>query len=198
MGCAANPPEKSGIDRSSVVIESMEKVHENVLTVKNELNEIETSLSEVIRTGHPDVQGAYTTFSKNVNELENSVDQLIKNSDMLKENSDNYLQSWQGEDDEYENSRLQEISEERRSELRVAFDEIQNSRSDTEQDLKSFVKDVKDIRNFLDNDLTAAGVESVTDLARDVLNESDELQDQLNEMEYALEDAMSEMARRGN
>lgn len=198
QSCASTQPEKTGIERSSIVIEDLKQVHEKVLNTSTEVDEVETTLSEVIRNGHPDIQRAFKAFSEDVNQLDKLVNQLYSNSNDLKKSSGAYLSSWQGDEKNYDSARLQEISEERHSELESAFDEIQNARTDSEQEIRSFVASVKDIRNFLENDLTSAGVESVTDLARDVLQQSDEIKDQLTEIEYAVEDALSEMARSGN
>lgn len=196
--CTLFKSKKSGLQRSDSVLDNMEELHDDVKSTTATLNELETALGEVIRSGQTDVKAAFTEYSESVDNLEEKVKVMAEHTSGLNENTATYLENWQKEQSEIESERLQDISNERRSELSMAFSEIEHTSDFTLQKLQAFVKKNKELRDFLGNDLTATGVQSVTPLAQELLQDSDQSRDSLNDMERALSDALAEMARRGN
>lgn len=196
--CTLFKPKKSGLQRSDSVLANMEELHDDVKSTTATLNELETALGEVIRSGQTDVKAAFTEYSESVDNLEEKVKVMAEHTSGLNENTATYLENWQKEQSEIESERLQDISNERRSELSMAFSEIEHTSDSALQKLQAFVKKNKELRDFLGNDLTATGVQSVTPLAQELLQDSDQSRDSLNDMERAVSDALAEMARRGN
>lgn len=194
-GCAVNKPEKTGLERSEGVLSAMEQSHEQVQKVTAQVDRVEASLSELMRKGQSDIKGAFEEYARNVNELDKQSKALLDNTTDLQKKSNDYLANWGSEQNEFQNSQLEELSAERREELNESHEDVFTAAGRTENQLKAFLTDIKEIRDYLDNDLTAAGISSVSSLSDDVLEESDELQDYLEDLEYALEDAIAQMAR---
>ncbi len=196
--CTLFKSKKSGLQRSDSVLANMEELHADVQGTTTTLNELETALDEVIRSGQTDVKTAFTEYSERVDNLESKVKEMEEHASGLNESTADYLENWEKEQNAIESERLQDISKERRNELSMAFSEIEHTSDFAIQNLQTFVKKNKELRDFLGNDLTATGVNSVTPLARELLQDCNQNRDQLNDMEEALSDAIAEMARRGN
>lgn len=198
-GCATTGANKEdGLDRSERVLASMETVYEDIKTTIQEVEAVESSLNDVTRAGQSDVRSAFDSYTENVNELENNGNRLWENIEEMDEHAEVYFSGWENDGEEYNNARLQEMSSQRRTELQNTYSDVKEARSDVRRDLFDFISDTQEIRAYLSNDLTSSGIENVSPLADDVAAGSDILIESLQEMQTALEDAISEMARRGN
>lgn len=198
-GCASTGANNNaGLDRSEQAINSMEEVHDDLRNTLKQIDDVETSLQELIRAGQTDINSAFNAYSEDVSELEERGTQLLDNKAQMTEDMETYFSGWEEDGDNYNNERLKELSSTRRNELSENFSKVNDTGNDVERDLTDFISDTKEIRTYLNNDLTSAGIESVNSLAKDVIAGSSEVNNSLSEMRTNLENLISAMARRGN
>lgn len=198
-GCASTGANNNaGLDRSEQAINSMEEVHDDLRNTLKQIDDVETSLQELIRAGQTDINSAFNAYSEDVSELEERGTQLLDNKAQMTEDMETYFSGWEEDGDNYNNERLKELSSTRRNELSENFSKVNDTGNDVERDLTDFISDTKEIRTYLNNDLTSAGIESINSLAKDVIAGSSEVNNSLSEMRTNLENLISAMARRGN
>ncbi|MEX0608993.1 MAG: DUF2959 family protein [Balneolaceae bacterium] len=196
-GCGSSGNSAEGLERSDNAVESMETVYENLKETRSSIEGVESSLRELTRSGQSDIKSVFEVYSENVSKLEEQGNQLLENKSEMEKNVDNYFAAWEN-GAEYENQRLQELSRERRNELKEMYNQVNDSGNGVEEDLNNFISDTKEIREYLSNDLTSAGISAVDSLTTDIMYDSENLKSSLTKMQSALDVALSEMARRGN
>ncbi|MEX0722036.1 MAG: DUF2959 family protein [Balneolaceae bacterium] len=197
-GCATTGSNTSGLERSERSLSSMEILYDDIQETISGIDEVESSLRNLKRSGQTDVESAFQEYSDDVSDLEETGNNMLENKSEMEENTQAYFSGWEEEGEEYENQRLQELSRERRSELKETYNQVTIESSGVERELNNFISDAKDLRAYLSNDLTSSGIDAISPLADDLMDNSEDLKEKLRNTQSALERSISEMARSRN
>lgn len=192
-GCAST----TGLERAERTSTTMEGVEGDIERTLDDIDGIETSLYELIRPGQRDASAAFERYTSHVESLEENGRSLIANSQEMQSSAEEYFAEWERENNNYENQSLREISEQRRTEVQENYESIYNSRTVVEDNLERYITDNNEIQSFLSNDLTTSGIESITPVVEEAIEEGELLRQELTDMQEAVESTREGMSTRG-
>ena len=130
------------------------------------------------------MEKAFQLFTENVSKMEQMEKSFTKHTDEMNARGKDYFKEWEKEGDKYKNPRIQQLSEQRRLELSRIYGEIaENSIG------------VKEIQQYLSNDLTPKGIEAIEPLAREVAGKGTELKYETKDIQAAVNSANEAMAQ---
>jgi len=187
----------TGIQRSEKATSSMEKMDKDIKEVSIQLDATGASLAEVMRAGQSDVKKAFDSFKENVIKLEDMQKSFSKHADEMQVQGKDYFEEWQKEGNEYKNPQIQQLSDQRREELGDIYGEIASNSIGVKEAFKKYVSDVQEIRIYLSNDLTTNGIEAISQISREVVNDGDNLKYKIRNVQSAIDRARSEMSQSG-
>lgn len=186
----------TGMQRSNEATTTMQTMDSDIKLVVVQLDATGASLDELTNPIQSDVKKAFNLFSNNVVKIEDMEKSFAKHSNEMKARGKDYFEEWQKEDDQYKNSKIQDLSEQRRLELDETYSMIAQNSLGVEEAFKTYVSDVKEIQNYLSNDLTTKGIESIAPISKKVINDGDNLKNAIKNVQTAIERARTSMASR--
>ena len=189
-GCAT-----TGMERSTKAKISMTEMDSNIKTLLVQLDATGASLRELVKPNNSDVEKAFQLFTENVSKMEKMEKSFTKHTDEMNAKGKDYFEVWQKEGDKYKNPRIQELSEQRRLELSRIYGEIATNSIGVKEGLNSYVSDLTEIQKYLSNDLTPKGIQAIEPLAREVINQGNELKYDIKDIQAAVNRANAAMAQ---
>ncbi|MFO7970386.1 MAG: DUF2959 family protein [Desulfobacterales bacterium] len=189
-GCAT-----TGMERSTKATTSMTEMESNIKLLLVQIDATGASLRELVKPDNSDVGKAFELFTENVSEMEQMEKSFTKHADAMNASGKDYFEEWQKEGDKYKNPRIQQLSEQRRLELSSIYDEIASNSIGVKERLNSYVSDLKEIQQYLSNDLTPKGIEAIAPLAREVAAKGSGLKYDIKDIQEAVNRANAAMAQ---
>ena len=187
----------TGMQRSEKATTTMQTMDNDIRKVVVQLDATGASLDELTMSGQSDVKKAFDLYSDNVSKIEKMEIDFAKHADEMKIRGKEYFQEWQKEDDKYKNPRIQELSEQRRSELGEIYGRIAENSIGVKTAFRAYISDVKEIQTYLSNDLTTKGIAAISQTSRKVVNDGDNLKYAIKNVQSAIDRARTEMAQNG-
>ena len=191
-GCAS-----TGMERSTDVRTAMQTMDNEIKLIVVQLDATGASLAELIKPGQADVKKAFELYTENIASLARKEGVFNKHADEMAARGDNYLKEWKKADSEYENSAIQELSEERRAAFGELYGRIARNSIGAKSAFTAYVTDAKEIQRYLSNDLTTKGVSAIVPIARKVVDDGNNLKYTITDIQMAIEGARAEMAQDG-
>jgi hypothetical protein len=188
-GCSS-----TGMERSNEATTTMQTMDSDIKLVIVQLDATGASLDELTNPIQTDVKKAFNLYSDNVEKIANMEKDFAKHSNEMKARGKDYFEEWQQEDDKYKNTKIQDLSEQRRLELDETYSMIAQNSLGVEEAFKEYVSDVKEIQIYLSNDLTSQGIESISPISKKVVNDGDNLKNAIKNVQMAIEKARTAMA----
>ncbi len=154
-----------------------------------------TTLAALVAAQDKDPGHAYGQF-------ENSVDALgsaQKRADMrlqgVREYAEAYFLAWKEEAETIGDEDLRELSEERRSELSDAVNEVAEEMAPVREEISAYLAELQDTLKYLSIDLTPHGISAIDGRADDASKTSESLVEGLNEVLERVQQAAPQFAR---
>jgi hypothetical protein len=189
-GCAT-----TGMERSTRATTSMTEMDRNIKLLLVQLDATGASLRELVKPDNSDVERAFQLFTANVSTIKQMEKSFTKNTDEMNASGMDYFEEWQKEGDKYKNPRIQQLSEQRRLELSMIDGEIAANSIGVKEGLNSYVSDLKEIQQYLSNDLTPKGIKAIEPLAREVAAKGSGLKYGIKDLQAAVNKANAAMAQ---
>jgi len=186
----------TGTKRAAVTT-SMQTVETDIRESVLQVDATGASLEDLIKPGQVDVKLAFDKYSDNVVKMEKMGNQLMKHTDEMSVQRSEYFTEWEKRGDTYTNPQIRELSEQRRADLGKIFDEIPEARVGIKGALQAYLSDIKEIQNYLSNDLTPNGIGAITPIAQKAITDGDNLKEAIKPVLSALERARAEMLQGG-
>ncbi len=159
VGCSS-----TGIKRSEKATTTMQTMDDDIKSVGVQLDATGASLDELTKSGQSDVKKAFNLYTDNVSKIE-KIEKIeksfAKHADEMQARGKDYFEEWQKDGDKYKNSQIQQLSEQRRIELSEIYGKIAQNSIGVKEAFKAYVSDVKEIQNYLSNDLTPKGIDAI-------------------------------------
>lgn len=187
----------TGIERSEETTTTMEKMDSDIKLVVVQLDATNASLDELMKTGQSDVKKAFDLFTANTEKMAKMEGDFIKDADAMKARGKDYFSEWQKEGSKYKNSRIQQLSEQRRNTLGNIYGQIAENGKGVRDAFKTYVSDLKEIQIFLSNDLTTGGIQAINPITQKVVSDGDNLKYNIRNVQTAIESARKEMQQTG-
>lgn len=183
----------TGMQRSEDVQSSMETVDNNIKEIVVQLDAINSSLDELTKPGQADRKKAFDLYSDEASKIKKMEQGFARHAAQMESSGKAYFEEWDKNGNQYDNPEIQARSEERRAELGNTYDKIAQRNVGVKEAFKTYVSDVNEIEEFLSNDLTSEGVESINPIAEEVVNNGSHLKRELQNLQSAIEEARREM-----
>lgn len=187
----------TGMQRSEDLQSSLETVDNDIKLIVVQIDAIGASLDQLTRQGQSNVKNAFEVYSENVSEIEDMEEDFSKHANKMTSDGEKYFDSWDENGDTYDNVELQRSSNERRAELGRTYDKIGQNSQGVKEAFKVYVRDVTEIEEYLSNDLTTLGIESIESLTNQTVRNGTQLKRELENLQSAIEAARSEMRQSG-
>jgi chromosome segregation ATPase len=150
------------IHRKDVAAQSARDVSGDIDATNNQIDATLASLNNLMSADPSQLQPAYNQYSKDVDQMRAQAAKINKDSGDMRKQSQDYLTNWQKQHNEIQNAELRTTSEQRRQTVMNRFQGIQGSYDNARTSLDDFISNLEDVRTALRNDLTAHGVQAVS------------------------------------
>lgn len=185
----------TGMQRSEEVQSTMQTVDNDIKRIIVQLDAIGASLNELTKPGQADMKASFDLFSKNASKIKEMQQDFAEHAREMEESGEAYFSEWDSDAQNYDNPDIQRQSDERREALGETYDKIAENNIGVKQAFRNYVSDINEIERFLSNDLTSDGIDSISRIADQVVDNGAHLKNELQDLQDAIEDARSEMKR---
>jgi hypothetical protein len=192
LGC-----ESTGMQRSEKATTTMQTVADGISQVAAQLDATGASLEALASTGQSDVGKAFQAYSANVARMDSLEKQFTKHADEMSSRGKDYFAEWKKQGDAYANPQIRELSEQRRAALGEVYGKIAEASIGVKDAFQAYMSDLKEIRTYLSNDLTAKGLDAIAPSKDKVVRDGENLREAVTRIQNAVDRARSEMAQEG-
>ena len=142
----------------------------------------------------PDLKASYASFTKSLETLQKTADQVRDRWESLTTKAQSYTDSWQKEAEQLTSETARTAAASRREEFTNRMSAIRSSMGEVKTSYDGFVADMSDIRVLLANDLTVDGIKSVKSLLVKAKKDADTLQTKATAATRLLEEVIASSA----
>jgi hypothetical protein len=154
-----------------------------------------TTLSALVAAKDKDPGHAYAQFEDSVGALASAQKRADLRLQGVKEYAEDYFQAWKQEADTIGDEDLRELSEERRTELSDAVNEVAEEMAPVREEILAYQAELEDTLKYLTIDLTPYGISAIDSRAEDASKTSESLVEGLNEVLVKVQQAAPQFAR---
>jgi len=134
------------------------------------------SLGQIAATANTDPRPAFNQYKKDLTNLELATARVRKRSAEMKVKGDAYFKQWQQQIATVQNPEIRKLSEEQKAKMQATFDSIQQHTEPLKARFDPWISDLKDLRTYLNNDLTVSGIDAARGLFEKTQTEGTEIQ----------------------
>ena len=175
----------------------MQTMDNEIKLIVVQLDATGASLEELIKPGQADVKKAFELYTENITRLAEKEGDFGKHADEMAARGKDYFQAWDKSGSNYENSRIQGLSEERRMVLGEIYGRIAENSIGAKSAFTVYVTDAKEIQRYLSNDLTTNGIAAIEPISRKIVDDGYNLKYTMTDIQTAIERARAEMSQNG-
>lgn len=190
VGC-----QSSGMERSTEARTSLQTMDDDIQSAIRQLDITGGSLDNLMSVSQSDLNKVFATYSNNVSQIASFEEKFARHAAEMTTRGTDYFEEWQKEGTEYNNARIQQLSDQRRATLGKIYDRIAENSIGVNEAFKAYVSDVKEIPAFLSNDLTAKGIAAISPTSEKVVRDGDSLMVALENVQIAIQGARAEMSQ---
>ena len=148
-GCA-----RTGFDRSANIADTMSKQVTGLQEAKPQVDAMLASLEGLTRA-EGDMRPAFKKFSETLGDTEKAAARARKSSQTLREKEAEYFAEWQRQAAEITNPQIKAATQARQAEVKRNLETLSQTGRTAGEAYEPFISNMKDIRTYLSNDLTA-------------------------------------------
>jgi hypothetical protein len=145
---------------------SMDSLRVAATTLKERVNAVATSLATVVEKADVDPKVPYEQYSANVTSLKDGLDKVESNLNTMKTQGQAYFSEWEKQAATITDPDLKKKADQRREKLSKALTAVAEAMTAARTELVPFAKSNEDLRTYLKNDLTPAGIKSISDKSK--------------------------------
>jgi hypothetical protein len=160
-GCAT-----TGMDRAVRTSNSIRDVDSEMRKMMVQIDVTAASLDTLVKAGQPDLKKTFTSYSDNLEKLDNEGQRVLSRLEEMKLHSKEYFSEWEKQGIVYTNSEIRELSDDRRSKLAEIYARVPAAGAGIKGAYHAYLTNLKEIQLYLSNDLTPKGVEGIDPVAK--------------------------------
>jgi len=138
-----------------------------VVNLKLAVDETMRSMNQIELSANTNPRKAFEQFSRNISALDSASAKADKRGLDMKAQGQTYFDQWELELAQLHNPEIKQLAEQRKAKLHDAFDGIKKAVEPLKSQFDPWLLDLKDLRKYLSNDLTVAGVDAARNLFAD-------------------------------
>lgn len=159
-GCAP----KGAYEKAEVASRSLATTRAELTGAKAQIDLAVAALDDLVNNPQADMKKQYATFSSAVDSLNKSVDKARDRALDARAKREEYLAQWKADTEAISNPDLKARALQRMGDAKASFERLREHLDAIRTTAAPFHSDINDLRRYLGNDLTPAGVKSVSDL----------------------------------
>jgi len=188
-GCASTGADK--VDQTSARID---KFRAGVETLKGQVTGTAEALAKVIETASTDPKPAFAEFSEQFDLVSASTVKARSNLDTAQTEGAHLFEEWTKHLETITDPDIRAASEKRRDDLKKALSGVADEANPVLTELEAFVASAKDLRAYLSQDLTPAGIDSISGKAKSMGKSARSIVEGLDEVIEAANKAAPQFA----
>lgn len=153
-----------------------------VINMKKAVNHSMGLLDQTVEDADKDPRKAFKEFSKSLDQIEKARQKADKRAADVKAAGDTYFKEWEKQLASMNNPEIRQVAEERKEKLNEIFGNLGPLVEQTNNDFDSFFSDLKDLRAFLSQDLTIAGVDAAKGIIENTRESGDKVDQSLDDL----------------
>jgi len=177
-GCASS----KGYKQADKTGEGIANFHKEVVNLKKAVDGSMVSLTQITETAAADPRKAFEAFAKSVDKVEEARARVSKRAADVKAAGGQYFKQWESQLAAVNNPEIRKLAEERKAKLNQIFGGLSPKLEKAKGDFDPFLADLKDLRTFLSQDLTVAGVDAARPIITKTRQHGVTLQGSLDEL----------------
>jgi hypothetical protein len=178
-GCSSEP---KGPSRKAAAVESFKATRGRIDDATKQVQATNDSLRALTAGGTGDMRPLFNKYSENVRKTQNMANDARDRSNAMREKTDEYVSEWQTELSKISDESLRAKSQQRAAAAKTEFEKVRSIAQDARAAYDPYMQGLEDIQQYLANDLTAGGIDSIKTKANDTLRKGDELQRRLGDV----------------
>lgn len=187
-GCAA-----TGMDRSVKTVNSIDDVDNEIRKVVVQIDITDASLNSLIKAEQPDLKKSFSTYSDELATLDKMGKQVLKRIEEMRSQSKEYFAEWEKQGEAYTNPQIRALSEQRRYKLAEIYARVPAAGAGIKGTFIAYLTDLNEIRMYLSNDLTPAGVKAIAPVAGKTVQDVEDLKTSIQPVISALDEIKAEL-----
>jgi len=187
-GCAT-----TGMDRSVKTSNSIRDVDNEIRKMSVQIDVTAAALDSLVAPGATELKKNFDSYSDNLAKLEKEGKRVTKRTEEMKSRSKEYFAEWEKQGDAFTNPEIRELSAERRNKLAEIYARVPAAAAGIQGTYNAYLTDLKEIQKYLSTDLTPKGVESITPVAKQSVQDLAALKESLKPVIIALDEIKAEL-----
>ncbi len=166
----------SGYQQADKTGQGIATFRQEITNGKKAIDSTMKALSDIAASANTDPRKAFEQYSKAVANLESSAAKIRNRGQDMKEQGQAYFKAWEQQLAQVSNPEIRALAEQRKAKLQQTFEEVRKFTEPLKGQFEAWMSDLKDLRNYLSNDLTIGGVDAAKSLFSKTTNEGLEVQ----------------------
>lgn len=190
--CASSGYERASAaaDKTTAYRETLVRLHEQVGLAGEALRALSENPGDSPRSNHE----TFETYERELANLEAASQRAHKIYGRMDGRADRFFGGWNEDSARIENAELKKSAESRRAALQANYETLARGQLEVDLALERYVGQLQDLRLYLENDLTSAGIASARATIERAFASGSALQDQLAAQARATDAARDSLA----
>jgi len=185
---------RAGYERASRTADRTATYREHLVRLRDQLGLTAEALGTL--RASPDVlprsnRETFQTFARELTNLDSAVERTRKDYGRMDEGALIFFGGWVSDTAAIQDADLKKRAEERRIALQANYQKVAQGHGELDAALTRHLRELEDLRVYLETDLTPAGITSVDDRIARALAVSSELQERVSDQAHATDAAQS-------
>jgi predicted nucleic acid-binding Zn-ribbon protein len=159
---------------------SIAEFRDEIVNIRKEVEATVVALDNILETANIDPRKAFKEFDKAVPRVENAAQKAKKRSEDMKAKGKAYFDQWEKELATLNDPEIRQLAQQRKLKLQGAFDALRSVMEPARDQFNTWLSSLRDVRNYLSNDLTINGIDAAKDLITKTKSSGREVQQTLD------------------
>jgi len=171
-GCGSTAGYKQADKTGAGIAQFREEIGKAKLAVDDTVK----ALGQVAVSANTNPRQAFQQFSKSLANLDSTAAKAKSRAAEMKAAGQTYFANWEKELANLKNPEIRNLAMQQRAKLQASFDSIKTVAAPLQAQFDPWLSDLKDLRQYLSNDLSVSGVDAAKPLFTKTQNEGLEVQ----------------------
>ena len=185
-GCSINPMAKRAVKSTTNMRDELRKAS----------GEVESMVAdtEEIASPNADLKASYKKLEQNIKKAEAAGESAQARAEDMREHAADYIKSWQEENEKLRDPNLKAAADERNAKIADHYNDYALLAGEARKAYWPFLQDLKDLKNYLQNDLTAGGVDKAKPTIKKAVEDGNTLNQRIAALANQLDQLTAELS----
>ncbi len=185
--------QSTGVTRASQTVDDLRTIKSDLTTGKSLIDASSSKLTTLAAAGG-DMKTQYQAFVSSVNDLTQHAKKFESHRAKLESQRKAFLTEWDQKLNAITDELLRKKAEERKSQITDQFEQLSENGDETKKLFDSYLENLKNVARYLENDLNAGGLETITVEIENAQVQSTKLNGEIDEIVAELDSLVETMA----